>query len=142
MGSYSNIKGWEGTSIEVGWGGLYRCGWGSQVVEMDSSKNYQITQRWNFVSNQCGCQTVNGCHNSCPDSTVDMLNSASSCATGLCDSPMCLCEAKSKCPKIDVNTLMTPEFNSKVNKLKLMYGENAQLDMMVVEDRDDDILDE
>ena len=70
------------------------------------------------------------------------VNTACSCSTGTCDAPMCLSEAKSKCPKIDINSMMTDEFKNRVSKLKARYGKNAELDMMVVEDRKDDLLDE
>ena len=51
---FNNIPGWDGKGIEVGNGNIYinrKCGWNSQVVELDGHKNYQITQRFYFDSN-------------------------------------------------------------------------------------------
>ena len=50
-GIFNNIPGWEGVGIEIGWGNIYNSQWNSQVVELDGNKNYQITQKWNFDSN-------------------------------------------------------------------------------------------
>ena len=48
---FSNIPGWSGEGIEVGRGTLYNKDWTSQVVELDSNKNSEITQTWTFDSN-------------------------------------------------------------------------------------------
>mgnify|MGYP001950357951 CR=1 FL=1 len=43
-----NLPGWEGSNTEVGWGKIYNDHWDSGVVELDSSRNFQISQKWNF----------------------------------------------------------------------------------------------
>lgn len=50
-GIFSNIPGWSGIAIEIGWGNIYNSAWNSQVVELDGNANYQITQTFNFNSN-------------------------------------------------------------------------------------------
>ena len=45
---FNDIPGWWGNGFEVGCGGLYNCGWKSQVVELDGHKNGHLTQKWKF----------------------------------------------------------------------------------------------
>lgn len=47
---FNKIPGWFGEGIEVGSGHLYNNGWKSQVVELDSDKNGELTQTWSFDS--------------------------------------------------------------------------------------------
>lgn len=45
---FKDIDGWSGTPLEIGEGRIYNCKWTSQVVELDSSKNYVLSQYFNF----------------------------------------------------------------------------------------------
>ena len=50
---FTNIPGWTGGEIEVGWGPIYNGGWGqnTQVCELDAKKNVYIVQLLKFDSN-------------------------------------------------------------------------------------------
>ena len=48
---FNKIPGWSGEGIEIGRGTIYNKDWTSQVVELDSNKNSEITQNWTFDSN-------------------------------------------------------------------------------------------
>lgn len=47
-GIFTDILGWTGKDIEVGWGKLYNCQWNSQIVELDGNRNNQILQYYVF----------------------------------------------------------------------------------------------
>ena len=47
-GIFTDILGWTGRDIEVGWGKSYNCQWSSQVCELDGHRNYQILQYYFF----------------------------------------------------------------------------------------------
>jgi len=45
---YNGIAGWQGLGIEVGWGDIYNVQWNSQLVELDGTTNFEITQYFTF----------------------------------------------------------------------------------------------
>lgn len=65
-GIFTNIPGWTGNGIEIGWASIYTSGWNSQVLELDGNANYQITQTWTFdsfykvVSGSSSCDVSTG----------------------------------------------------------------------------------
>lgn len=63
----NNILGWEGQAIEVIKGSLKNAGWNSQICELSSNRNFQITQKWSFDSDYklvsqiaCNVNSFNG----------------------------------------------------------------------------------
>ena len=46
----NDIPGWTGKGIKIGWGDLFNTNWNSQVIELDGSRNYEITQLFTFDS--------------------------------------------------------------------------------------------
>lgn len=40
----TNPSGWVGKDVEIGFGSIYNSAWTSQVCELDSDKNYEVTQ--------------------------------------------------------------------------------------------------
>ena len=64
---FTNILGWEGKPIEIVKGSLVNSGWNSQVCELSSNTNFQLTQRWSFDSDYklvsqiaCNINSFNG----------------------------------------------------------------------------------
>ena len=51
-------------------------------------------------------------------------------------------EMKANCPKLEIEDLITPEFERKVEELKCKCGGSAELDIMVEEDNPNNLLTE
>lgn len=48
----TNPSGWTGNGVEIGFGPIYNSAWISQVCELDSDKNYEVTQTVNLDLSQ------------------------------------------------------------------------------------------